>query len=196
MTTWPEVSSCRGFIWPKCQPDPKSYHGDPSHQMSTWPKVSSDQNANLTWSLTKCQPDPKSYLGSFHLTKMPTWHKVWPNINLTWSLILGVNLTKMTTWPEICPNVKVMWSLTKCQHDPTFHLRWGPSDQMSTWPKVSSWGVKLTNCQPDLKSHLGRSICQSAERSSDFLSTLWGLHLLHIDLSDERPTRKLSELNS
>ena len=35
-------------------------------------------------------------------------------------------------------------------------------------------GVHLTKCQPDPKSHLGGSLCLSAERSSGFLSTLCG----------------------
>ena len=37
--------------------------------------------------------------------------------------------------------------LTTGQADPK-------SDQMSTWPKALTWGVHLTNGQPDPKPHL------------------------------------------
>ena len=52
---------------------------------------------------------------------MLTWPDIWPNTNLTWSLIPGGYI-----WPE----VDLTWSLTKCQHDLKPHLG-GTSDHRS-----------------------------------------------------------------
>ena len=91
--------------------------------------------------------------------------KVWPKVNLTQSLFLGV-------------------LLTKCQSD----LK---SDQMSTWTKASSRGVHLTKCQPDMRPHSGESICLSTEKSSDFLTHYKVLLLLHRSFFIQK-TNKLS----
>ena len=88
--------------------------------------------------LTKCQPDPQSYL--WGTSDQP---KVWPNVSLTGSLILGV---------YIWPNANLIRSLTKCQADPKPHPGGG-----YIWPNVNLVG-SLTKCQPDLKPHLGEYV--------------------------------------
>ena len=89
-TVWSFVS-----MWPS-QSDSKP------DQMSTWPKASS-------WGvhLTKChQTQSSSILGHKMCLlggtsdQRSAWPKVWPNVNLTQSLILGVHLTKCQPDPK------------------------------------------------------------------------------------------------
>ena len=54
------------------------------------------------------------------------WPKVWPNVNLTQSLILGGTSDQRSAWHEVWPNVNLTWSL----------ILGGASDQMSNWSNV------------------------------------------------------------
>ena len=145
MSTWPQASPVGGM----------------SDQMSTWPTVVSHlatrclclmgyiwPKVSLTLSLTKCQPDLKPHPGG-----------CWPKVNLTWSLTKfqpdpkphprGDTSDQMSTWSEVISQLATRClclgvCLTKGQPEQK-------SDQMSNWPKASSWGVHLTKGQPDPK---------------------------------------------
>ena len=121
--------------------------------MSTWPKASTGGRSG----------------------QRSVWPKVWPNVNLNWSVIEGYTwpkesqiqrLTKCQPdlkhhWGYIWLQVSLTQSLTKCQPDPKphlgVHLTEGEpdlkTDQMSTWLKASLWGVHLTKGEPDLKTY-------------------------------------------
>ena len=98
--------------------------------MTTWPKASSwggTSHKMSTW------PEVVSHLATRYLClrghgtsdQRSVWLKVWWNVNLTQGLTQGVHLTKG-------------------QPDPK-------SEQMSTWPKASSWGGTSDQGHSDLK---------------------------------------------
>ena len=126
------------------------------------------------------------------------WPEVWPNVNLTQSLIQGGTADQsqpdpksdqMSTWPEassrgfIWLKISLTWSLTKCQPDPKPHL-WGYiwpevcltwSDQMSTWPEASLWEyiwpkVNLTQRSDKYVSLTWSLICREVHPSAEGLS--------------------------
>ena len=141
MSSSPEVSTW-GYIWP-ISAWPEVWPNVYLTLYRIWPK-----DVNLTW------PEVSTCKGY-----------IWPNVNLTLYLIWpnDINLT----WPKdstcsgyIWPNFNLTQSLTKCQA----HLKSQPgdtsdqsqpdlkSDQMSTWPYISS-DLKMSTW-PDLKSQL------------------------------------------
>ena len=129
---------------------------------------------NIKWA-KKCTYNPLQLVSHLATRCLCGW-SIWPNVNLTWSLIWqNINLT----WPKISSYGGV--HLTKCQPDPKSHLTKCQPDPKphlggSIWPNINLT-ISLTICQPDPKPHPGGSICQSAERSSVFLSTLQGYGL-------------------
>ena len=182
-----------------------------SDQVSTWPYILFDQMSNWPYisylgvHLIKWWPDPTSSSDQIlnrPYSKPHTGGHIWPNINLTLHLI----------WP----NVKVVlhhhlgfdsWSnviltlhlhLTKYQSDLIQSLILdGTSDQMSTWPYISSdqmsnWstvsslGVHLTKCLPNPTSDLTK--CQSGP-TSHLQEYIWSNDnlTLHLHLTKYQP---------
>ena len=158
-STWPKVwpnfvltqsfileggTSDQSSIWhslTKCQCDPK-----PHLLGYIWPKF------DLTKSLTKFHPDLKPHPGVTY-DQRSTWPEVWPNVNLTQSLILLGTSDQSWTWPK---------SLT------TFHPDLKPHPWEYIWPKFDLT-KSLTKFHPDLKPHPGvtydqRSTCPKSDQ--------------------------------
>ena len=203
------ISHHLGYIWPNVD---LTYIS--SDQMSNWPYISylgvhlikwqpdptfsSDQI--LTW------PDSKPHTGEHIWPNVNlNLHLIWPNVKVVLHLILGGTSDQMLTWIYIWSDQMSkrsyisswgdIWSnvdltlhlhLTKYQSDLTQCLIVeGTSDQMSTWPYISSH--QMSNW-PSISS-LG-VICPNVNLT---LHLIWPnvkvvLHLIFRSTSDQMPT--------
>ena len=116
-----------------------------SDQMSTWPK-SSSSGVHLTWG----QPDWSSNTLGYKMS-LPVGY-VWSDVN--WTEVVTHLATNC-----LCLEVH----LSKGKPDPK-------SDQMSTWPKASFWGVHLTRGQPDWSSNTLATRCLCWGNTSNWRS--------------------------
>ena len=109
-----QPASCN---WPANQPSDQMSNPDPQSFLGvhlTNPK--SDQMSNWTW--------PEASSGGLY---------IWLNVNLTQCL------TTMSTWPEVWPNVNLTWSLMPFLGGTSYQMStWPKSAQMSTWPEAWS----------------------------------------------------------
>ena len=175
MSTWPEASPVGGY---------------------TWPKISLIQS-NITLGQKMSLPGGMS-------DQRSAWPKVWPNVNLTQSLILGgyiwpkVSLTQSLTkfqpdlkpHPEgyVWPNVNLTWSCITLGHK--MSLPGGTSDPRSAWPEV--WqNVDLTQ-----SLILGVHLTKCRKVSWKFEHTMSFKILLHRDFLYERPMKSLMDNTS